>query len=117
MSIGSPPATARRTGLIWALVGVTVAPAFLSTVHFEVTSQSVASLAYAFALLAILSGAHVWITLAYYADPHWVRIFLSRPVVFVVVPSAILVGVAATMALSSKEVGLSVLYATTFVNL
>ncbi len=43
--------------------------------HFEILNQSAQLVAFLFSLLAILGGAHVWLTLTYYFDRRWIAHF------------------------------------------
>jgi hypothetical protein len=100
-----------------ALIAVSSIPAAVSLMNFGVFSNTLYQLTLVFSLLSILSGAHVWINLAYYVDPQWRSYFNCNPVVFYFVPLAIFGGTLGLIAQPNKAIGLSVLYGATFLNL
>ena len=104
----------------WFLSGLLAAsflPAVISILNFDVLNQSVATFTFLFSLLAIMGGAHIWLTLAYYADAGWVAHFRKFPIIFFLAPALILAGITVLVAQPSKSIGLSVVYGATFINL
>ena len=103
--------------LLGALLVASFLPAVLSVINFEITNQSIYAITFLFSLLLILGGAHVWLTLAYYFDPVWMRYFLAHPREFILAPLAILVTTLLLLLQPSIIVAQATLYGTTFVNL
>lgn len=106
-----------RPAFLGALLAASFLPAVVSLLKFEVLDQSWYAITFFFSLLLIMSGAHVWLTLAYYLDPRWLKHFRAYPGPFFIAPAAILVCTVALVAQPHYGLGLATIYATTFVNL
>src|SRR5690348_2977929 len=89
-----------------SLIAVSLAPAVVCLGSYEVIGGSTIL----FSLLAFLSGAHVWATLAYYTDRRWLSAFREQPITFFVIPGAIILGSLILMSRQSLAIGLSLLY-------
>lgn len=100
-----------------ALIAVSLIPAAVSLMNFGVFNNTPYQLTLVFSLLSTMSGAHVWLNLAYYVDPQWRAHFIGSPVVFYVIPLAIFWSTLGLLAQPNKTIGLSVLYGATFLNL
>jgi len=104
----------------WFLSGLLAAsflPAAISILNFDILNQSIATFTFLFSLLAIMGGAHVWLTLAYYTDAEWLAHFRKFPAIFFLAPALILISMTVLIAQPSKTLGLSVVYGVTFINL
>ena len=104
----------------WFLAALLVAsflPAVVSVLNFEILNQSVAAITFLFSLLAIMSGAHVWLTLAYYANREWLEHFQKFPMIFFLSPVLILIGSIGIVSQPDKSLGISFVYGVTFINL
>src|SRR5262249_2991807 len=86
-----------KNGFLFALIFATAFPAVVAVVNFEILNQSVASVVRLFSILAITSLGHVWITFVYYFDPKWRDHFNRKPLIFYVVPVALIGGSIAIM--------------------
>ena len=104
-------------GFLYALLAASFLPLCLSIFHFEITNARIAQLATVFGFIAILGGVHVWMTIAYYFNLKWLRHFITRPVVFFVVPALITAFYVACAFQPYLLIGVLPVYAITFVNL
>jgi hypothetical protein len=118
MSLASIAARSSYKG--WFLSGLLVAtflPALVSIAHIDIFDGRAASLTFAFSLIIVLGGTHVWLTLAYYFDPRWLKLFSTSPLIFFCMPAVIL---GACIAIVLNRNGLMVdllIYGGTYVNL
>lgn len=116
-AIGVNSASRYGRGFLYALLAASFFPLCLAVFHFEITDAKIAQLATAFGFLAILGGVHVWMTIAYYFNLQWLKHFVTRPVVFFVVPTLITAFYVACAFQPSLLIGVLPIYAITFVNL
>src|ERR1700719_1985706 len=90
----SPASIAARNSykgwFLSALLLATFLPALVSIANVDIFNQRAASLTFSFSIIAVLGGTHVWLTLAYYLDRRWLKLFSENPMNFFVVPGAIL---------------------------
>jgi hypothetical protein len=118
MSLATIAARSSYKGwFLTALLVATFLPALVSVANVDVFNQQEASLVFAFSMVAVLAGTHVWLTLAYYFDRRWLKLFSTNPLVFFVVPGAILLACIGVTVLSSNSVVLALIYGGTYVNL
>ena len=99
-----------KSHFLLALIAVSSIPAAVSLINFGVFNNTLYQLTLVFSLLSTMSGAHVWLNLAYYVDPQWRSHFNHNPAVFYFIPLAILGSALGLVTQPHKTIGLSVVY-------
>lgn len=117
MDIAIPAQQGYKRRFLYALVAVSAIPAIVAIINFDVLNGAVYQFALMFSLLSIMSGAHVWMNLAYFFSARWRAHFRRHPFEFYVAPALIFFGTFALMAQPNKTIGMITLYGVTFVNL
>jgi hypothetical protein len=102
---------------LFALIAASAIPAVVSILNFEVLNSSVYAVLSLWSLLLFVSGAHVWISLAYYFDRKWLAAFSGHPVIFFAVPAALIVVCTVAMSWHNIVFGLALVYGAITINL
>ncbi|NIX77000.1 hypothetical protein [Microvirga terricola] len=100
-----------------SLIIATALPTFAFILNYHVFGQTFSPVAFFLSIILIMSGAHVWLTLAYYLDKHWLSFFATRPLIFFGGPAAIIAGTILLIAGTPLVIGATVMYAATFLNI
>jgi hypothetical protein len=106
-----------RNIFVVALIGVSLVAPAISIINFEITNASVYAITAMWSLLAVLGGAHVWITVAYYLDRRWLALFSQSPLKCFVIPFGLVFGCAAIMIYKNLAVGLALVYGGALINI
>jgi hypothetical protein len=102
---------------VLALICVSSIPLIFAILNYEILNTSVFAIATVWSFVVVLGGAHVWITLAYYFDPTWLREFGQRPVVFFVIPMVLVAAGTSILAFCGTLAGLVLVYLTFTINI
>ena len=106
-----------RNFFVGCILIATFLPALLSVVNFDITDTKIKALGGLFAILLLLNGAHVWMTIAYYFDKNWLKFFNTRKLVFFGGPGLIFLISLIVITQSPKIWALAFFYTASFINL
>lgn len=73
-----------RLFFVMGILIATFLPAALSVINFDITQQKFKVLGTLFAVLLLLNGAHVWMTIIYFFDRQWIGFFKTKKFIFLV---------------------------------
>lgn len=99
-----------------ALTISTLLPTIVSIVNYSLFGNAFSPVVFFLSVIFIMSGAHVWITLAYYVDPKWLRFFAAHPRELFFAPAAILIGSILLIGAMPLWFGVSFIYLAIFTN-